>query len=272
MKENEMIIVKQLPVIEETLKRIGKEVDLKVERALALECTDESKQEVKKARAELNKQKEELETNRKEVKNQILAPYMAMEEIYNAEIKVKFEVADKILKERIDTIEKVEIDNKKQEVIEYFEEYVTDKHIDFITFEQTNVNVTLSASLKSLKEAVKTCIDKVVNDLGLIETQEYKTEILVEYKNSFNVAQAITTVSNRYKAIQLEKEKQEALHQIKSQEEVVVAKVEEVLSAPTTIEKEIKEEVYEMTFTVNGTKEMLRQLKSFLIEGGYINE
>lgn len=59
--------------------------------------------------------------------------------------------------------------------------------------------------MKSLKEQAKAFIDKIVDDLNLIKTQEHKAEILVEYKQTLNVAQAITIVINRFKAIEEEK-------------------------------------------------------------------
>ncbi len=84
-------------------------------------------------------------------------------------------------------------------------------NIDFVTYSQARINVTLSASRKSLKEQAKQFIDKIVDDLKLIDTQEHKAEILVEYKQSLNVSQAITSVTNRFKAIEEEKKKQEEL-------------------------------------------------------------
>ena len=96
---------------------------------------------------------------------------------------------------------------KEKEIKEYFEEYKTANNIGFITYGQARINVTLSASMKSLKEQAKQFIDKIVDDLKLIETQEHKTEILVEYKQTLNVSQAITSVTNRFKAIEEEKKK-----------------------------------------------------------------
>ena len=63
--------------------------------------------------------------------------------------------------------------------------------------------------MKSLKEQAKYFIDKVADDLKLIETQEHKAEILVEYKQTLNVSNAITTVANRFKAIEEEKVRQQ---------------------------------------------------------------
>ena len=87
----------------------------------------------------------------------------------------------------------------------YFEEYKKSLGIDFVTYEQVNLNITMSVSLKKLKETIKTFLDKVMDDLKLIATQEHKDEILYEYKRSLNVSVAITSVTERYKAIEEEK-------------------------------------------------------------------
>ena len=85
-------------------------------------------------------------------------------------------------------------DIKKQEVVEYFNEYVASKNIDFLTFDKLGINITMSASMKSLKNAVKDAIDRVSCDLKMIETQEDKEAILVEYKKSLNVSEAVSVV------------------------------------------------------------------------------
>ena len=48
--------------------------------------------------------------------------------------------------------------------------------------------------MKSLKNAVKDAIDRVSCDLKMIETQEDKEAILVEYKKSLNVSEAVSVV------------------------------------------------------------------------------
>ena len=71
---NELIKVVQLPVIEEQLRSMKEAVDKRVEEALSLVCTEETIQTVKSARAELNKEFQALEEQRKEVKRPYLAP------------------------------------------------------------------------------------------------------------------------------------------------------------------------------------------------------
>lgn len=280
-----LIVVKQLPQIEEHLKELSIEVDKKVESAKSLVCTEENVTTIKQIRAGLNKEFKEVEKQRKMVKEQILAPYMQFEEVYKNYISNKYKRADSDLKIKIDLTEKELKAKKEQEIKEYFEEYRTANNIDFITYEQAGINVTLSASKKSLKEQAKQFVDKILDDLRLIETQEHKVEILVEYKQNLNVSNAITTVTNRFKVIEEEKKRQEELKQkqmeeaqkkadqnIKMQTEVTKKALDnfvvpEVLQAPVIEEK--KEEILTLKFTVKGTRTKLRELKKFLENGGY---
>lgn len=290
MANQDLIVVKQLPEIEEHLKTLSEEIDKKVETAKSLVCTEETVKTVKQVRADLNKEFKELEEQRKFVKEQVLAPYMQFEEVYKQYVSDKYKSADTELKSKVDNIENELKAQKEQEVREYFEEYRKYKNIDFIKFEQANIKVGLSDSKTSLHKQAQAFIDKTYEDLNLINTQEHKAEMLVEYKQSLNVSQAITTVTNRFKAIEEEKRKQEELKQrqleeaqrianenIKEQVEVTkqaldnLTQKEEinqvVLQAP--IEEQKQEEVLTLRFTVKGTRTKLKALKEFLENGGY---
>lgn len=276
MSNQELIVVKQLPQIEEHLKELSLDVDKKVENAKNLVCTEENVTTIKQIRASLNKEFKEVEQQRKIVKEQILAPYMQFEEIYKTYISDKYKSADNDLKVKIDSIENELKAKKEQEVKDYFEEYKTANNIDFITYEQTKINTTLSASTKSLKEQAKQFIDKIVDDLKLIETQEHKTEILVEYKQTLNVSQAITSVTNRFKAIEEEKKRQEQkiVHIEMNENHEITQKSyeqsENVFNKPLEQPKEEKaEEILTLKFTVRGTRTKLREIKQFLENGGY---
>ena len=276
----DLIIVKQLPQIEEHLKELSVEIDKKVESAKSLVCTEESVKTIKQVRADLNKEFKELETQRKSVKEQILTPYMQFEEVYKVYISDKYKSADVDLKTKIDNTENELKAQKEQEIKDYFEEYKTANDIDFVDFKQANINVTLTASKKSLKEQAKKFIDKIVDDLKLIEIQECKEEILVEYKQNLNVSRAIQEVANRHKLLEEEKRKQEELKNkqleeaqrqadmpIKEQEIVTKNALGNfVIEAPKVEEQE---EILVLKFTVKGTKTKLKELKKFLDEGGY---
>lgn len=272
----DLIEVKQLPVIEEQLRSVSTVIDERVKNATSLVCTEESVKTIKEIRAELNKDYKEFENKRKLVKEQVLKPYNDFENVYKECISDKFKNADLILKGRIEVVENEIKAKKEQEVKDYFEEYKTANNIDFITYEQAKINVTLSASMKSLKEQAKQFIDKIVDDLKLIETQEHKTEILVEYKQTLNVSQAITSVTNRFKAIEEEKKKEEqkVVH-IEMNENHEITKesyeqLENIFNKPLEQPKEEKQEdILTLRFTVRGTRTKLKVLKEFLENGGY---
>ena len=270
---NEIIVVKQLPVIVEQLQTIKAEVTERTNFAMSLVCTEDTVQEVKKIRADLNKEFKEWEERRKEVKKAVMSPYEQFEAVYKDCITDVFKKADVDLKGKIDETENAVKEEKRNEIVEYFNEYLASKSIDFITFENANINVTLSASKKSLKEQAKAFIDRVCDDLNLIDTQEHKDEILYEYKRTLNVSSAITTVVNRYKAIEEAKKREEERKAKEQAEKEAAAKVEtvvETLTPPTPLEvPTVEEPILTVQFKVRGTKAKLKALKEFLNNGGY---
>ena len=269
----DLMVVKQLPQIEEHLKELSNTIDEKVEKAKGLVCNEENVKIIKDVRANLNKEFKDIEQQRKVVKEQILKPYMQFEEVYKQYVSDKYKSADADLKQKIDNVENELKEMKEKEIKEYFEEYKIANNIDFVIYDQAQINVTLTASKKSLKEQVKSFIDKIVEDLKLIDTQEHKAEILVEYKQSLNVNNAITTVTNRFKAIEEEKKKQEQEKQLQdfvvdvAKESDKYVEKQEILQAP--IEEKQQEEILTLRFTVKATRTKLKELKEFLTNGGY---
>lgn len=265
---NELIVVEQLPIIKERLQEIRKEIEAKVETANALVCTEDSVKDVKKVRTELTKQFKELEEQRKAVKNAVMTPYNDFEAIYKENVSDLFKNADSTLKMKIDSVESELKRVKEDEVKEYFNELKEDLNIDFISFEIMGLKVNLSDSLKSLKTKVSEYLENINQDLKLIDTQDDKEEILVEYKNSLNVANAINNVKARKQAIEEEKARQELLKKAQDEEEKRVNEVNSVIVE--NVKEEIKEEdpVFTMTFSVTGTKEQLKAIKNFIIESG----
>lgn len=245
--EESIIKIEQLPVITQRLQTIKADVTGRVNEAKGLVCTEDTVKTVKQARAELNKEFTYWENKRKEVKKAVLTPYEQFESIYKDCITDVFKAADKDLKSKIDSVECELKEQKRKEVTEYFDEYVASKGIDFLTFEKANINVTLSASMKSLKEQAKVIVDRVCDDLELIETQERKEEILYEYKRCLVVSAAIKLVADRYKAIEEAKARAEERRARAQAMQEAAAKVEEI--APT-VEPIVPPVVEEPTLTV----------------------
>lgn len=283
----ELITVKQLPVIEEHLKTLSEEIDTKVNSALALPCTEDNIKTVKSARADLNKTLATLEEQRMAVKNAIMAPYEQFNEIYKTYVSGKIQNADETLKKRIAVVEDELKSQKEADVKAYFDEYLCSKNIDFVYFENAKINVTLSASLKSLKEQAKQFIDRIADDVALIETQEFKEEIFVEYKKNLNCSQAITAVVSRHKAIEEQKIRQAEIEAKRQAQAEATKKVEAAAPAPLEPPKQVEKPMQQpkpqmeanaetapdpvrtLTFKVTGPISKLKELKSFLVEGGY---
>lgn len=268
--ENEIIVLKQLPEIEERLQEIKEDVTKRVQTAMSLVCTEETVKEIKVVRAELNKEFAQWEEKRKEVKRAIMLPYERFDEKYKDCITDLYKTADTTLKTQINSVEDALKAEKARELLDYFNEYICASEIstgiplfEFVTLEKANINVTKSASLKSLKEQARAFIDRVCEDLNLISTQEHKDEILYEYKQSLNVSNAITTVANRYRAIEQAKAKEEERKAKAEAEQKAVEKVEAVAEvlAPPTVEDE---KILTLHFTVKGTLAQLKALKDYL--------
>ena len=266
--ETEIIVVKQLPVIVEQLAQVREQVSERVKIATALVCTEENVRTVKKARAELNAEFKTWESKRKEVKTAVMTPYEQFEAVYKDCVSDAYKTADVELKRKIDSVENELKQNKTAEIRNYFYEYLEAAGIDFVDFESAGINVTLSASLKSLREQAKTFIDKIRGDLLFIDTQEHKAEILVEYKKSLDVASSIMGVNARFKAIEDEKRRIEEAEERKAAEEQHIAEIDHALPAPQP-EPQQEEKLYTLRFAVTASKKALKELKNFLDNGGY---
>lgn len=272
-----IIIVNQLPVISEQLDKLQEIIQERTQSALQYECTEDNYKQIKSMRSALTRERTELEKRYKEAMETAIAPIQAVQNKFKSCMSV-YKDTDAQLKTKINSVENSIKDIKKQEVVEYFNEYVASKNIDFLTFDKLGINITMSASMKSLKNAVKDAIDRVSCDLKMIETQEDKEAILVEYKKSLNVSEAVQVVKARMQAIQEEKEREIERKRAEIQKEVASQKVDEQIEKPLTppevikpVETEIKpqeEKIFAVQFKAYGTRQQLKQLKEFMKKEG----
>lgn len=277
---NELIVVTQLPVIEENLRQVKSMVEARVSEALSLVCTEETLASVKKMRAELRKEFEQLEGLRLQAKKAIMAPYENFEAVYKDCAGDLYKWADDTLKDRIGKVEGSIKEERSAAVKAYFDEYRLALGLSdaLVSFERWGVKIRLSDSLKSLKKSAAEYLDSIADDLALIATQEHKDEILVEYKQHLNASWAITTVSARHEQMEAErvareKRAEEAAARVASEQRVtdVLAASEPVsVAAPEVSEVQAPAvKTYATSFRVRGTLEQMKALKAFLNDGGY---
>ena len=249
--------IKQEAIIEEQLKTISDEIQKRVDYAEKLVCTIDTIKDIKKQRTILRNQFNDLETQRKQVKAEFQAPYLRFEKVYKELISDKYKNADVQLKRKIDNVESELKLQKENNIREYFNEYCESEGIDFVKFEQIGLNINLSITEKSLREQVKSFIDKVKSDIELIQTQEYFAEVMIEYTKHLNVSRAIIEVKERHKKLY-----EIVNHENKNVQNDTNEQQKETLKAP--------EVTYRMTFTVNGTKQQLVNLKKYLMDNHLI--
>lgn len=255
-EKQELIILEQLPVIKYQLEQLSKEIKQKVDNAMSLVVNDDTVKEVKQVRANLNKEFTELETQRKQVKQAIMSKYDEFEEIYKENVSNLYKEADATLKQKIDNVENELKVEKELELREFFNQYYEANNI-YITlpFERMNLNITLSASMKSLKEQIKEFLEKVGSDLKLIEMEEYKDEILFEYQNTFDFSKSKLDVITRHKQLEEIQQKQKEVQMMIDEEDKIVEKVEEVLPP---------KEIITVTFTISDTKDNIIKVREFM--------
>lgn len=273
MKNSELITLTRSAVIdykgiEDVTEEVGKRIaSLDLEKQVA---TVQTVKALKQTRAELNKEFKIYEEQRKFVKNAYAKPYTDFETKYK-ELAVKFKNADNILRSKIFSVENDLKIEKTNNLKTYFTELCQSKEIDFLTFENASLNVTLSASEKSLKEKINAFVGGVKKDLDLInsipESDEFKTDVLVDYKRGLDINKSLRIVQERRKA--KEQELKRIAKQKEQEEKVETTAKEQPALPPTPLQApkaEQKIEILEATFTVKGTLKQLKSLKEFIIQ------
>lgn len=262
---SELLSIANLPATEEVLKAISEKCKSKLEVAESMACTEETKQAVKKLRADLNKEFASYEAERKERTAEYEKPLKEFKKLYDEYISVPFKSADSALKTKIEEVETEQKNRKTAEIEEYAQELLDLYALDWLDLSRIMPSVTLSASVTSLKKAVKTTVEKIKSDIDCIGVIDNSGEMFAEYMNCLDLATAKIAVEKRKKAVE-EAEKAKAVY---SQNEEINEQAEEkidMLIPPTVEEDEPEIEKYTMTFTVTATIEQLKALKSYMVD------
>ena len=299
MNEN-LITLKQPPIIiYEQIKAVGQQIEAKIAE-LNLDnqlVTEDTLKSAKNTRTMLRKELDDFETQRKYIKEQVNAPYEAFEKAYKEHIKVHYDKADSTLKSKIDEVQNRLISDKITRIKDYFTELCQSQGIDFLIFERLPLNITLSASDKSLKEQVAGFVGDVSKILQLIESlnepDEFKAEMLTEYKQTLDVTRAIQNAQYRKQQREAELARIEAQRAAAEQARLAAearAKEQAPLQAPAQVNEvqpatpvqpaapiqpepvqeateavqEDENEIVQSAFTVIGTRAQLRALRAFL--------
>lgn len=268
----ELIVVKQLPEIEERLRTVKESVNRRVSSALAMVCTEETLQAVKAERAKLNQEFAILEDQRKAAKKAVLEPYERFEEVYRDCVSIGFKQADEALRSKIAEVESEMKLRCEDGLRDYFAELCAVHHLDWLTYERAGIKVDMaSAKAKTPSKLRKQLMEFVVgvaDSVDRISALEDASEIMAEYKRTLNAADAICTVQERHRRIEDQKKELEARKAVREQEDAMARRVE-ALVPPVVMEKppekDPNEIIPKLTFTViNATRAQLRRVREFL--------
>ena len=289
MNEN-LITLKQAPIIVyEKIKAVGQQIEAKIAE-LNLDnqlVTDETLKSAKNTRTMLRKELAVFEEQRKFIKEQVNTPYEAFEKAYKEHIKVHYDKADNTLKYKIDEVQNRLLNDKQGRIKDYFTELCQSQGIDFLIFERLPLNITLSDSDKKFKEQVANFVGEVSKSLQLIESlnepDEFKAEMLTEYKQTLDVMIAINNAKYRKQQREAELQRIEAQKAAAEQarlaaearakeaaplqapEEVPAPAIQEVPAPPQEVPAPApQEEIIHVTLELIGTRTQLRALRQFL--------
>lgn len=282
----QVITLRQLPIIEEHLQLVKEKIEARTNQVAQMAVTEETRADAKKMRTELRKEFDDMETQRKRVKADIMAPYEHFETLYKEYVSEPYKKADAVLDGQIKELERGIVERKTAEIKDYFAELCKANNLDWLKYEQLNLKVGLSTTVSGVKTAMTATVLQIAADAAELSQNADAAELLVEYQKSLNMALALSTVRARHEQIELQKqqeaERRAALEQQQAAEEKVQQAIEEAqqdaappveeVSAPeeeTTIEAPIAaQDVYEVKFTVRGTIEQLKKLKQFILQEG----
>jgi hypothetical protein len=272
MEQNNVIVLQTEPVIEYSkLEEISKDVVARIDQLELdkIEANEDTIKQLKDIRAALNKESTLYEGSRKTIKQLILAPYEKFETSYKDLILNRYKDADALLKSKIDEVESKIKAERTLEIKTYFKEVCEAYAVDFVTYEQAQINVTLSASTKSLKDAVLKFVQQIDSDIQVIVSDENRDEIMVVYRRTLNLSQSVTQVRNDIKA-------REALKKQREEAQSTYVPTQTISPQTTAPQKEVEQpsidpsldEVLEVTFTVSSTRRKIRSLKAFIEANG----
>ena len=272
--KNEIAVIEQLPIITEKMQEIGEKLDKRIKKLNLdkLVCNEETRKDIKNLKIELGNELKSFEEQRKEIKKKINEPYEIFNKTYETEIKTKYQNVDLILKNKIDLVESEIKNNAKILAVEFFEECKKSKNNlkdNYLSFDEIGLSIGLDALtekgalVKKYKDYIIEKVDNVDRDVETISTMEYKEEILTEYLKHKNLSLAIKEVNDRHVILAQVQRDYEVVQEQKEQEEKVIEKVEEVLSAPVEEEK-----IYTIKFSATSTKENLSYLVKVMKERG----
>ncbi|MFI3254407.1 MAG: DUF1351 domain-containing protein [Eubacteriales bacterium] len=273
---NELITLKTVPEIYQTLEAIKGDLEAKSQEALSLVCTEDTVKEIKKVRTDIRKTKGDLDSQWKAMEKEYMKPLADCKLVYK-EATQSIDFADKELKSRIDSVTDELARARDEKLKSFFEEKKEELCISWVKWEQIACKPIASKSDKYYRELMATSLENVVKDISAIEELPNKDLVNSFYSKTLNLAQAMAQATEQEKSILQAKEQMgQAMVQMQqdtAMEEInqtILEPMVEPIQEPEIIAPMEEQPLYTVNFSVkNATMGQLKALKQYLIEGGY---
>ena len=281
----ELIVISQLPVIEEQLKALKERWEAKAAEAASLICTEETVQALKATRAAMRKEFEEADTQRKAVRARYMEPWDKVEATFKDCVKDAFTRADTALKGNIADFENELKVKCEADLREYFKELLAVEGIDFLTFEQAmsmgNIKISVGDAKRTtprkLQDALAAVVSGVACDIETIDgmNADQGAAVMAEYKaNGCQLNKAIAAVQAQIARAAAEREAAEARRAAQAEqqaagEKVMAAAPARPVEAPQAPAAPADPVFESFTFTVYGArKSQLLKIRDYLKQEG----
>ena len=259
----------QPPIIVENLDSVRQNLEILLADISTLPQNDEALKYVKQIRANLAKDFERMEIQRKAAKKQVMEPYDTANEKYQAYVAAPYKEADDRLKKWVDNYQDGLKHDCEELLHEYFNELCRANGIDFLAFSHCGVVVDMAMARK--KEPPKKVIEQIYNtvmkvrsDMDAILKMEDAEDIMAAYRRNPSLSEVVVAVNQQRQdrermRIFLEEQRQQ-------QEQQTVEQAAMIEAAPE-IQPE-PEEQYSVCFKATGTISALKAMKAHAIALG----
>ena len=256
------------PVIIDNLVNIQQGLQILMADISELPRNDESLKYVKQVRANLSKELDKMESQRKAAKKKALEPYERAESKYKEYISGPYKEADAQLKAWVDSYQN-ELKSYCLKILrEYFDELCQAYDIDFISFEQTGIVVDMAMARqvepKKAMEKIYNQLKGVRDDMDTILKMENAAALMAEYRKHPVLSAAVLAVEKRNQEQEQMQNFVASQQQRMEDEQKNVAAILE--AAPDVLP--VQEDRFTVSFTATGSIASLRAMKAYGISLG----
>lgn len=266
-----LVLITQNAVIDySSIPRLIKSVEARINELDLenLEATEENKGEIKKLRTKLKNEFNEYERARKEIKNLINNPYDDFLKEY-APLENLLKNADNLLKDKVDEVENLQKEQKKNNVIIYFNDLkvlLNDTikdigfNLDFLSFNKLDLNINMTITETALQKQIKSTLERVCDELRVIAGNNQKARLYTKYIAHLDLTRATLELQNELRQEEL------IINNTSPNVKENDVKVDVELKENKVDESPIVEEIVELFFRIEDTKRNIEKVRQFMLE------